>query len=122
MMSGYCPLPSQLSHQDLTLFAPNCFFFAYQIDYQNINSLIEFSHFFHSALFSSCKRKYKSLSRRSVCVLDIFCNSNKFGSSSNTAAKSPVYSYRDWETDSRDRKSTRLNSSHRSLSRMPSSA
>ena len=34
----------------------------------------------------------------------------------------PMYSvpgYRDWETD---RKSTRLNSSHRSLSRMPSSA
>ena len=32
----------------------------------------------------------------------------------------PIYtSYRDWETD---RKSTRLNSSHRSLSRMPSSA
>ena len=30
-----------------------------------------------------------------------------------------VCSYRDWETD---RKSTRLNSSHRSLSRMPSSA
>ena len=30
-----------------------------------------------------------------------------------------VDSYRDWETD---RKSTRLNSSHRSLSRMPSSA
>ena len=29
------------------------------------------------------------------------------------------YIYRDWETD---RKSTRLNSSHRSLSRMPSSA
>ena len=29
------------------------------------------------------------------------------------------YTYRDWETD---RKSTRLNSSHRSLSRMPSSA
>ena len=29
------------------------------------------------------------------------------------------HSYRDWETD---RKSTRLNSSHRSLSRMPSSA
>ena len=29
------------------------------------------------------------------------------------------FSYRDWETD---RKSTRLNSSHRSLSRMPSSA
>ena len=28
-------------------------------------------------------------------------------------------SYRDWETD---RKSTRLNSSHRSLARMPSSA
>ena len=30
-----------------------------------------------------------------------------------------VKQYRDWETD---RKSTRLNSSHRSLSRMPSSA
>ena len=30
-------------------------------------------------------------------------------------------SYRDWETKT-DRKSTRLNSSHRSLSRMPSSA
>ena len=30
-----------------------------------------------------------------------------------------IGSYRDWETD---RKSTRLNSSHRSLSRMPSSA
>ena len=30
-----------------------------------------------------------------------------------------VKAYRDWETD---RKSTRLNSSHRSLSRMPSSA
>ena len=31
----------------------------------------------------------------------------------------PYLNYRDWETD---RKSTRLNSSHRSLSRMPSSA
>ena len=30
-----------------------------------------------------------------------------------------IVDYRDWETD---RKSTRLNSSHRSLSRMPSSA
>ena len=30
-----------------------------------------------------------------------------------------ITTYRDWETD---RKSTRLNSSHRSLSRMPSSA
>ena len=30
-----------------------------------------------------------------------------------------IEQYRDWETD---RKSTRLNSSHRSLSRMPSSA
>ena len=30
-----------------------------------------------------------------------------------------LWPYRDWETD---RKSTRLNSSHRSLSRMPSSA
>ena len=33
--------------------------------------------------------------------------------------KQDVCLYRDWETD---RKSTRLNSSHRSLSRMPSSA
>ena len=35
------------------------------------------------------------------------------------APDSPFTGYRDWETD---RKSTRLNSSHRSLSRMPSSA
>ena len=36
------------------------------------------------------------------------------------AVASPLNdTYRDWETD---RKSTRLNSSHRSLSRMPSSA
>ena len=34
-------------------------------------------------------------------------------------ATGSVVKYRDWETD---RKSTRLNSSHRSLSRMPSSA
>ena len=34
-------------------------------------------------------------------------------------APMPAPAYRDWETD---RKSTRLNSSHRSLSRMPSSA
>ena len=34
-------------------------------------------------------------------------------------SKTPDTTYRDWETD---RKSTRLNSSHRSLSRMPSSA
>ena len=34
-------------------------------------------------------------------------------------AKKILWRYRDWETD---RKSTRLNSSHRSLSRMPSSA
>ena len=40
--------------------------------------------------------------------------------SKNLASKtSTLASYRDWETD---RKSTRLNSSHRSLSRMPSSA
>ena len=39
------------------------------------------------------------------------------GTSVITASSAPAY--RDWETD---RKSTRLNSSHRSLSRMPSSA
>ena len=40
---------------------------------------------------------------------------------SSTPGKTPqqIEAYRDWETD---RKSTRLNSSHRSLSRMPSSA
>ena len=37
----------------------------------------------------------------------------------DTSDQSDMCSYRDWETD---RKSTRLNSSHRSLSRMPSSA
>ena len=37
----------------------------------------------------------------------------------NDLHKPALDSYRDWETD---RKSTRLNSSHRSLSRMPSSA
>ena len=37
----------------------------------------------------------------------------------NRIGEFPADSYRDWETD---RKSTRLNSSHRSLSRMPSSA
>ena len=37
----------------------------------------------------------------------------------NTLAEPAQGTYRDWETD---RKSTRLNSSHRSLSRMPSSA
>ena len=36
-----------------------------------------------------------------------------------TAGTTILHKYRDWETD---RKSTRLNSSHRSLSRMPSSA
>ena len=37
----------------------------------------------------------------------------------NNAFNAQQAPYRDWETD---RKSTRLNSSHRSLSRMPSSA
>ena len=37
----------------------------------------------------------------------------------NSSITIDTESYRDWETD---RKSTRLNSSHRSLSRMPSSA
>ena len=39
-----------------------------------------------------------------------------------TTFKREGASYRDWETKAIDRKSTRLNSSHRSLSRMPSSA
>ena len=43
-----------------------------------------------------------------------------FGSAPLKAMAAPTETpYRDWETD---RKSTRLNSSHRSLSRMPSSA
>ena len=41
-------------------------------------------------------------------LLSIFCDSHSL-----------LLGYRDWETD---RKSTRLNSSHRSLARMPSSA
>ena len=49
---------------------------------------------------------------------------NMEGTTSKNISKNALpilayYDYRDWETD---RKSTRLNSSHRSLSRMPSSA
>ena len=40
-------------------------------------------------------------------------------SAARSALGNHTPAYRDWETD---RKSTRLNSSHRSLSRMPSSA
>ena len=43
----------------------------------------------------------------------------KVDSTDDTVLNSDTAGYRDWETD---RKSTRLNSSHRSLSRMPSSA
>ena len=43
----------------------------------------------------------------------------KAGASVSSIQKLSKGAYRDWETD---RKSTRLNSSHRSLSRMPSSA
>ena len=42
-----------------------------------------------------------------------------FSSGGSHYAARKQLQYRDWETD---RKSTRLNSSHRSLSRMPSSA
>ena len=46
----------------------------------------------------------------------------RFSKSSEVVAKTGLRAfYRDWETK-QDRKSTRLNSSHRSLSRMPSSA
>ena len=41
------------------------------------------------------------------------------GKTRTAALNTDAFMYRDWETD---RKSTRLNSSHRSLSRMPSSA
>ena len=41
------------------------------------------------------------------------------GAAAGSAAGGVPGAYRDWETD---RKSTRLNSSHRSLSRIPSSA
>ena len=44
---------------------------------------------------------------------------SKYTQSLETPKKEEKQAYRDWETD---RKSTRLNSSHRSLSRMPSSA
>ena len=51
---------------------------------------------------------------RSIKRLASWCSANGL---KNKRTGKP--SYRDWETD---RKSTRLNSSHRSLSRMPSSA
>ena len=50
--------------------------------------------------------------------MKIVWNSDPFIQGIYMLAYLPPY-YRDWETD---RKSTRLNSSHRSLSRMPSSA
>ena len=43
----------------------------------------------------------------------------EYGNDAPRGGKTGDFLYRDWETD---RKSTRLNSSHRSLSRMPSSA
>ena len=50
---------------------------------------------------------------------DSWYNSTKKVEFDITLEKKSNGTYRDWETD---RKSTRLNSSHRSLSRMPSSA
>ena len=52
-------------------------------------------------------------------ILKEWLEEQKTGIIANYNAKGRKSSYRDWETD---RKSTRLNSSHRSLSRMPSSA
>ena len=49
--------------------------------------------------------------------IDNWLKENVIANLYNTNPINPAY--RDWETD---RKSTRLNSSHRSLSRMPSSA
>ena len=53
-----------------------------------------------------------------ICAWVVLCKLQTTGVTSKmeTRFRAP---YRDWETD---RKSTRLNSSHRSLSRMPSSA
>ena len=50
---------------------------------------------------------------------DTYNNQNTNNSGNDNTLNILADSYRDWETD---RKSTRLNSSHRSLSRMPSSA
>ena len=54
-----------------------------------------------------------------VAVLFIACGDSKDDKKVLESVKKEERRYRDWETD---RKSTRLNSSHRSLSRMPSSA
>ena len=63
-------------------------------------------------LLSSVKKTYKKVDElaNKLCpvAIDVV-----------EAMKKINLAYRDWETD---RKSTRLNSSHRSLSRMPSSA
>ena len=50
---------------------------------------------------------------------DITVNYMNAYTNKRNASTQELQQYRDWETD---RKSTRLNSSHRSLSRMPSSA
>ena len=50
---------------------------------------------------------------------DAFHHNNKVERAKIVLGEKYLCAYRDWETD---RKSTRLNSSHRSLSRMPSSA
>ena len=61
--------------------------------------------------------EYVSFDNSGDCA--VFTVTDKFYKTAPHSAVLPCDSYRDWETD---RKSTRLNSSHRSLSRMPSSA
>ena len=71
-------------------------------------------------VFTTASRVYKKLHMSSIEI--------PFEAFTIGKRKEPIHAraglkidpdYRDWETD---RKSTRLNSSHRSLSRMPSSA
>ena len=59
-----------------------------------------------------------------LCVGDLMLDEFVYGEVSRISpeAPAPVIAVQRSETDIGDRKSTRLNSSHRSLSRMPSSA
>ena len=65
----------------------------------------------HQSILSSHVHSYEPMGTRRALPSS--------GAAANKYQIISAADYRDWETD---RKSTRLNSSHRSLSRMPSSA
>ena len=90
--------------------------YSYNVDYWDGKSSVEISADMIKLRYANYPKDYflgvlPASQYGSVAVLP----STPVGVSSSTS----VAWYRDWETD---RKSTRLNSSHRSLSRMPSSA